>query len=233
MIESDAVYIETILRATPAFSNLSRADRTKIAVTGAVRSYLRGAVIFEQEAPAEAFYTVISGLVKVYRLLPTGKQLTLDIFGPGAPIGALAAYDGRPFPATAASLAETTCLVIPRDAFFRLLEEHPTLVRGLLHELTARVVELLNRVTDLTGRRVEPRFAQLFLNFADSMGRQERCGTLVPLTLSRQELADMTGTRIETCIRIMSRWGKDGVLKTQQDGFLLLNRPRLEDLASE
>src|SRR5688572_8718316 len=68
LIESDAVHIETILRATPAFSSLSPADRTKIAVTGAVRSYRRGAVIFEQEAPAEAFYSVISGLVKVYRL---------------------------------------------------------------------------------------------------------------------------------------------------------------------
>ena len=102
-----------------------------------------------------------------------------------------------------------------------------------MHELTGRVAELLNRVTDLTGRKVEPRVAQLFLNFADSMGRQERGGILVPITLSRQELADMTGTRIETCIRIMSRWGKDGFLKTQHDGFLLLNRARLENLASE
>jgi CRP-like cAMP-binding protein len=226
-----AVDIETILRATPVFCSLSPADRSKIAESGTVRTYPHGVAIFEQDAPPEAFYTVTSGLVKVYRLLPNGKQLTLDIFGPGAPIGALAAYDGRPFPATAAALTDTTCLVIPRGVFFRLLEQHPSLVRGLLHGLTARVVELLNRVTELSGRRIEPRFAQLFLKFADSMGRPEGDGIFVPIALSRQELADMTGTRIETCIRIMSRWGKDGVVRTQKDGFMLVDRTRLQDLS--
>ena len=54
-----------------------------------------------------------------------------------------------------------------REAAFRLLDEHPTLVRGLLHELTARVVELLNRVTDLTGRRVEPRFGHTIASLDD------------------------------------------------------------------
>ena len=53
----------------------------------------------------------------------------------------------------------------------------------------------------------------------------------MPFPLSRQELADMTGTTIETCIRIMSRWGKDDVLATERDGFLLVNRRILEELS--
>jgi len=230
-MSSTAADVSAVLRVTPVFSSLSAADRGSIAESGVIRSYPQGAVIFEQEAPADTFYTVTSGLVKVYRLLPTGKQLTLQIFGPGAPIGALAAYDGRPFPATAGALAPTTCLLIPRAVFFRLLEEHPSLVRGLLHGLTGRVVELLNRVTDLSSRRIEPRFARLFLKLADEMGRPERGGMFVPIMLSRQELADMTGTRIETCIRIMSRWGKQGLLRTEKDGFVLLDRARVEEAA--
>jgi CRP/FNR family transcriptional regulator len=65
------------------------------------------------------------------------------------------------------------------------------------------------------------------------MGRAERGGTFVPLPLSRQELADMTGTTIETCIRIMSRWNKDDVVRTEKDGFVVLDTSELERIAAE
>ena len=65
------------------------------------------------------------------------------------------------------------------------------------------------------------------------MGRSERGGTFIPLSLSRQELADMTGTTIETCIRIMSRWGKEGIVRTEKDGFVLVSRRDLDSIASE
>jgi CRP/FNR family transcriptional regulator len=159
--------------------------------------------------------------------------MILEVFGPGDPLGALAAYDGRPFPASAAALEDTTCVVIPRPVFFRLLEEHPSLVRGLLLGLTHRVVELTNRITELSGTRIEPRFARLFLKLAGDIGRSERGGEYIPINLSRQELADMTGTTIETAIRIMSRWGKQGLVRTEKDGFVVLDRQSLEGLAAE
>jgi CRP/FNR family transcriptional regulator len=124
-------------------------------------------------------------------------------------------------------------VVIPRARFFRLLEEHPSLVRGLMLGMTIRLVELTNRLAELSGGRIEPRFARLFLKLAREMGRQERGGLFIPLALSRQELADMTGTTIETGIRIMSRWGKQDVVRTEKDGFVILDRRTLEDVAAE
>jgi CRP-like cAMP-binding protein len=94
-------------------------------------------------------------------------------------------------------------------------------------------VELTNRLAELTGGRIEPRFARLFLKLGSQMGRRERGGTFIPLALSRQELADLTGTTIETCIRIMSRWNKDEVVRTDKDGFVVLDRTELERIASE
>ena len=73
----------------------------------------------------------------------------------------------------------------------------------------------------------------MFLKLADQMGTARPGGTFIPLPLARQELADLTGTTIETAIRIMSRWNKDGVLCTEKDGFLLADRATLETLASE
>jgi CRP-like cAMP-binding protein len=131
------------------------------------------------------------------------------------------------------ALEDTTCVIIPRPAFFRLLESNPSLVRGLLLGLTTRLVELTNRLAELTGGRLEPRFARLFLKLASETGRAERGGTFIPLALSRQELADMTGTTVETCIRIMSRWNKDAIVRTEKDGFVVLDRPGLERITRE
>ena len=225
--------IDALLRVTPVYKRLSVADRLKVADAASVRRYEKGEIIFEQDTPSDAFYTIASGRVKIFKMLPSGKDLILEVFGAGDPLGAVAAYDGRPFPATAQAIEDTTCLLIPRAAFFRLLEEHPSLVRGLMLGMTVRLVELTNRLAELSGARIESRLARLFLKLAREMGRQERGGIFIPLALSRQELADMTGTTIETCIRIMSRWGKHEVVRTEKDGFVVLDRGSLEGTASE
>jgi CRP/FNR family transcriptional regulator len=220
-----------LLRKTPVFRVLSPVDRETVARVAAIRNYTKGQTIFEEGEPSDAFYTIAAGRVKVFKMLPSGKDLILEVFGSGDPLGAVAAYDGRPFPAGAVALEDTACLVISRPDFFRLLEQHPTLVRGLLLGLTHRLVELTNRLAELSGGTIERRFARLFLKLASEMGRQERGGTFVPLSLSRQELADMTGTTIETCIRIMSRWGKQEIVRTEKDGFVVLDRGALQGVA--
>jgi len=156
----------------------------------------------------------------------------LEIFGPGDPVGAVAVYESRPYPASAVALEPTTCLGIPRTAFFSLLENHPTLVRGMLTGLTHRLMELTNRLADLSGGRVEARLARFFVKLADDIGQNKPDGVFIPLALSRQELADMIGTTIETAIRVMSRWGKDEIVRTDKDGFTVLDRAALETIAA-
>jgi CRP-like cAMP-binding protein len=225
--------VEVVLGVTPVFGKLSPADRRRVAEVATVRHYRKGELIFEQDAPSDAFYTIASGRVKIFRMLPTGKDLILEVFGRGDPLGAIAVYNDRPFPASAAALEDAVCVVIPRGTFFRLLEEHPSLVRGLLLGMTTRLVELTNRLAELSAGRIEPRIARLFLKLAQDMGREDRGGIFVPLALTRQELADMAGTTIETCIRIMSRWGKQNVVRTEKDGFVIADRRALEATAEE
>jgi CRP/FNR family transcriptional regulator len=225
--------IEETLRITPIFSRLTPPDRRIVAEVASVRAYPKGELIFEQDSPSDAFYSIVAGRVKIFKMMPSGKDLILEVFGPGDPLGALATYMERPFPASASALEDTTCIVIPRPAFFRLLEQNPTLVRGLLAGVTLRLVELTNRLAELTGGRIEPRLARLLLKLSTQMGRPERGGTFIPLSLSRQELADMTGTTIETCIRIMSRWSKEEIVLTEKDGFWIANRTALESIAAQ
>ncbi len=223
--------IEACFRTIPVFRRLSPDDRRRVADVTSVRDYVRGDLIFSEGDTPEFFCVVARGRVKVFKMTPAGKDVILEVFGTGDPLGAVAVYEGRPFPASAMALDSTTCLFIPRQAFFTLLEQHPSLVRGLLAGLNMRLVELTNRVADLSGGRVEPRFARLFLKMAADQGTQDRGGLFIASPLSRQELADLTGTTIETCIRIMSRWGKEHIVRTDKDGFVVLNRDELDTIA--
>jgi CRP-like cAMP-binding protein len=221
-----------ILTRIALFRRVNAEDRDRIASAAMLREYARGDDIFQEGDPSDFFFVVVTGRVKVHKHGPDGHTLILEIFGPGGPLGAVATYESRPYPASATALEPTTCLAIPRAAFFTLLEQHPSLVRGLLGSLSLRLVELTTRLAELAGGRIDARLARLFLKLTDQFGRQERDGMFIPLPLTRQELADLTGTTIETTIRIMSRWGKDEVLRTEKDGFVVLNRQALEKTAA-
>ena len=223
---------DDLLRRIPLFRRLSAPQRHQIAEVAHVTSHERGDLIFSEGDPSDVFIAIVSGRVKVFKSTPAGKEIILEIFGPGDPLGAVAVYERVPFMASAMTLDDTQCLRIEQKAFFRLLENDPEVVRGVLSGLTLRLAELTRRLAELSGAKVEVRFARLFLKLSDRMGRQERGGTFVPMPLSRQELADLTGTTIETAIRIMSRWQKDALMHTEKDGFLILNRQTLDEVSS-
>lgn len=223
---------DDLLRRLSFFRRLSPALRERITAVARVKAYDRDQLIFAEGDPSDAFMVIVSGRVKVFKSTPAGKEIILEIFGSGDPLGAVAVYEGAPFFASALALEPVDILRIEQPAFFALLEQDPALVRGLLSGLTIRLAELTRRLAELTGARVETRFARLFLKLGDRIGRAERGGTFVPMPLSRQELADLTGTTIETAIRIMSRWQKDDVLHTEKDGFVLINREALDEAAA-
>ena len=220
-----------VLAELPIFRRVAPEDRQRIADVGEIRPFPRGERIFDEDDPSDYFFVVVPGRVKVFKHAPNGQDIILEMMGAGGPLGAVAAYEQKPYPASATAVEDSSLLVIPRPAFFRLLEQNPSLVRGLLGSLSLRLVQLTTRLAELTGGRVEARVARLFLKLAEQIGKPERGGIFVPLPLTRQELADWTGTTIETAIRIMSRWNKDDVIRTEKDGFVVMDRKTLEHVA--
>ncbi len=206
--------IDQALARVPMFRRLDAEDRRRIAAVSTLHEYDRGDEVFAEGDPASAFYIVASGQVKVVKSTPTGREIILEIFGAGDPLGAVVGLRrASPFRPPRARSSRRSAWCTPREAFFRLLAEHPSLVRGLLSGLTMRLIELTNRLANLSGARVEERIARLFVQKLEEQGRPERGGWFLPIALSRQEIADLAGTTIETAIRVMSRWGKSGVVR--------------------
>jgi CRP/FNR family transcriptional regulator len=224
--------IEELLQRVPLFRSLGEEDSKRLAELADRRLFNKGEALFQEGDPSDALFVVVQGRVKVHKITPSGKDVILELFGAGDPIGAVAVYEEQPYPASATAITDCVCLAFPSAGFFALLAESPTLVRGLLIGLTWRLMELTNRLTDLTGGKIEPRMARLFVKLMEDRGRREGEAIFIPLTLSRQELADLTGTTIETCIRIMSRWGKESLVLTEEEGFRVLDPEALEVLAT-
>jgi len=199
--------------AVPILASLRAEDREALSPLCEMRGYEKGETIFSEGEPADRIHFLFVGRVKIVKAGP-GRDLILEILGPGEPVGAVAAFEGRPFPATAVTLEPSGIVSIPERAFFALLDRRPEITRRLLAGLTMRLMNVNRHMADLLGS-VEYRAARLFTTLASRMGQKRPDGIFVPLALARQEIADLLGTTIETAIRIMSRWQKDGLVDTE------------------
>jgi CRP-like cAMP-binding protein len=214
-----------------AFAPLPAAARAAlISIARRVR-FPADATVLAEGAPADAFYLVWSGQVKMVRPTAAGRTLILALFAPGDLFGVSAALSGTACSASWETVVPTECLEVRRAQLYALLAERPQLVPELLPFLTRQLMECKNCLVETSCARVDARFASLFLGLADRLGEPVEAGTFVPLPLSRQDLADLTGTTLETAIRMMSRWNREGVVWTSRSGFLLRNRGELERLA--
>ena len=213
--------------AIPLLASLHREDREALAPLCRMRGYDKGDTIFREGDPADRIHFVHLGRVKIVKSAGA-RDVILEILGPGEPVGAVAVFERRPFPASAVTLEPTGILSIPEREFFTLLEKRPEMMRHLLAGLTYRLMMVNKRLADLMGS-AEQRASRLFLTLADRVGLPTANGVRIPLPLSRQEIADLIGTTLETAIRLMSRWQKEAVVLTEKDGFVIPDVAALRD----
>jgi len=215
--------------AIPILASLKPEDRAALSPLCELSAYEKGAAIFREGDPAERIHFLFLGRVKIVKAGPD-RDLILEILGPGEPVGAVAVFERRAFPASAVALEPSGILSIPEREFFQLIERRPEITRRLLAGLTLRLMAVNRRMADMTGS-VEYRVARLFLTLAERIGRKSDREIFLPLPLSRQDIADLVGTTIETAIRIMSRWQKEGLVDTDKTGFRILDAQALREIA--
>jgi CRP/FNR family transcriptional regulator len=219
------------VKSLPLFRGLSADDQRRLAAVATLRDYERGESLWREGDPADHLTVIVRGRVKIVRQGPQGDVI-LEIFEEGEPVGAIAVYNYIPYPASAICLEPVSLLRLPRRDYFELLERDPDFARAIIRELTKLVIALTRKVTELRGQKVEVRLAQLFLTLAERMGRESKRGIEIPLHLSRQEIADLVGTTVESAIRVLSRWGREEVVITEEAGFVVPSIDRLRERAA-
>jgi CRP/FNR family transcriptional regulator len=219
------------LKHVMLFSGLDEKAREAIARLAVERTLPAGQTVVRDGDPADGFYVVLDGRVKVYKLAPDGRQQILHVFGPGQAFAEAAMFAGETFPAFAETLAESRLAFFPRDRFLKGLGENPALAAGMIAALARLCRQLTSLVEQIALTDVAGRLARYLTDLARRKGVEIRKGAQVRLDLPKGELARHLGTAPETLSRALARLAAADLVAVDGKTITFRSATRLESLA--
>lgn len=186
-----------------------------------------------QGDPADAVYQIESGRVRLSQVTTEGQQILLRVIGPGTVFGAIALAGVDAYPVTAEAAEGCTVLVWPRTALLGLIEQMPKLAINAIQLMAGHVQEFQDRFREMATQRVERRLARTLLRLASQTGRKTEEGVLIDLALTRQDLAEMTGTTLYTVSRILSQWESQGLVRSGRERVVIRHPHGLVKIAED
>ena len=205
-----------ILSRVPIFDGMRTDELEKLLGVAQVRDYARGALIFSEGDPGNAMLILLSGAVKVHRLSPDGREVTLAILRAGDCLGEMSLLDGLSRSASADAIEHTTALEIRRDDFLRLLRSRPEMSLAIIQILAARLRQTDRRLEHLVLGDARSRVLGVLLDLAAGHGVPYSGGTKIDIRLTHQEIAELAGIARETASRILSELADEGLIQLDE-----------------
>jgi CRP/FNR family transcriptional regulator len=212
------------LKEIALFKDLEDADLQEIEPYVKRTSFSKKAVIFTEGDSPEHLYFVTKGKVKITKLSQDGKEIILEIIAPFDFFGGVAVLQGFPYPANAVAMENTDVLNISRKHLLRIMDRFPNLMYSLAMNIGERMRGSHESLKNIALERVESRIASLLLKLAEKMGEKTDDGISIGMRLTKQDLADMVGTTVETSIRVMTKFKKSGYI-IEKEGKVVLTDP--------
>ena len=217
----------SVLKSNAMFSSLDAQMLDNFVTNCDKIAFKTGEVIFREHKPAESFYIILAGHVKIYKLSPAGTQQVLHIFGPGQSFAEAVILKNKTYPAYAEAIQPTTLLRVTRDYFYQALFEDRNLVTGMLSGLFAKLRELASLAEELSLKTVPARLAGFLLSESQKAGADH-----FELTVSKQQIADIIGTKPETLSRALKKMSSQGIISVSQKNVKISDLDALNDLAA-
>lgn len=221
---------ETLSRVQ-LFASLGPADFMAVAARFREDRFERDSTIFHEGDPAARFWVVKEGQVKIVKYGEGGREIVIEVIPPSDVFGGATMLMSAN-PATAKALSDVATLSLSVDEYKKLLHDYPDVAVCVIQQVGARMRGVIQGRA-MAGERVERRIGHMLLKLADKFGEETRGdGRLIGVSLTRQDIADLADTTVETAIRVMSRFSKAGVVKTLRGGYvMILNREELHRIA--
>jgi CRP-like cAMP-binding protein len=198
------------------------------------RSVEKGAFFFHQEHAAEHLYLLANGRVKMVQVAEDGQQVTMRIIVPGQLFGGMAVLGGKaPYPVSAEAMESAIGLSWTGEFLLGLARRDPGLGLKMTELMYAHLTEIQNRFRELATERVERRVARALLRLASQAGRKVKGGILIDLPLSRQGIAEMTGTTLFSVSRFLSEWERRGILDAGRERVVIRSPHELAVIAED
>lgn len=213
--------LELSLKQSDLFGRLSAKERERIVSYSHERSFGKGEVIFHEGRPSDSVWVTLEGRVHLLHHQPEGRAQATCVMAPGETFCCLPALDQGVYPATAVAATRARVLQIPHRLFQEAIKESPGLLQQTLCVFSGRLRQVEAKgcmIHDPVERRVAQALLTLRKKFGDS----------IPLT--RQEIAELAGTTVETAIRTIRRFEQEGWVRSARGKIELLQPDSLTRL---
>jgi CRP-like cAMP-binding protein len=187
--------------------------------------------LIRQGDPAATFFLIERGYLKLTQLTPEGAEVIVRFVGPWDPVAGVAALGEAPYPVTATACDGVACLAWPRATLAELLARYPQLKTNILREMTSHMDDALMRLRELATMKVSQRLAHTLLRLTQPATGAPAAGLTVPHSLTRQELAELTGTTLFTVSRILTGWEDQGLVHSTRAKVVVIDADGLREAA--
>lgn len=223
----------SIIQGVNLFQGLDTKALTSILDKAHQQTVARQAFYFHKDEPASILYVLVQGRVKLIQTTPEGHQVVLRIAVPGKMFGGIAAFSNTVYPASAQAMTNSKSLCWNGETMAHLLKQYPSIALNALNHLATQLQEVQDRYRELATEQVEQRIARALVRLVRQSGRKTKEGIYIDMPLSRQDLAEMTGTTLFTVSRILSSWEHQSLVKTGRQKITITAPHALISLAED
>lgn len=221
----------SLISDLPLFASLTPEALDHILSFARAQHYPRNTVVFEQGAVAPFFFLLLHGRLRVTQVTPTGEQIVVRFVHPGDIFGVAMAIGRKTYPGTSIAVVDSIALTWPSEIWPKLASEHPALAINAMQIIGSRLQDAHTRLREIATQEVERRIAHTVLRLAKEASRATADGAEIDFPLSRQDIAELTGTTLHTVSRIMSAWEAAGVVESGRQRVAVRDLSRLSAIA--
>lgn len=221
----------TVLKSLALFERMTDGDLDAMLEHATPRRITQGDAVFEQGAPAKSFFLLLHGRLKVTQVTHDGQQIIVRMVHPGDLFGFAMALRRQDYPGTATAAAESLILGWPTETWSRFVEQNPRLAMSAMQTIGQRLEEAHTRIREMSTEEVEKRVAHAVLRLSKQAGKAVGTAIKIDFPISRQDIAEMTGTTLHTVSRILSAWEGKGIVEGGRQKLTVTDPQRLLRLA--
>jgi CRP-like cAMP-binding protein len=210
------------LRQVDLFQDLDESNLHSVAQVGLLHRLEEDEFLYYQGDPAMHLHVVLAGSLKLVQINPEGQQVLMRYARSGEAFAILAVLADMPFPTSAQAVEASLVMGWDQQTMRDLMLRHASIAMRALEVLVQHTREFQERIRELSTERVERRIARAVIRLARQSGRKVHEGVLVDLPVSRQDLAEMSGTTLFTVSRTLSQWESQGIIKTGREKIIIL-----------
>lgn len=214
------------------FNNLPEAELDAALENAQATRLQEGDAAFRQGEPVERFFVLLSGHLKVVQITPEGEQVVVRYVNPGDVFGIARAMGRMNYPASALAVHESLVVSWPASEWDKFITRNASFASTALQTVGQRLQDAHSRIRELSTEEVEQRVARAILRLAHDSGEPVDNGIRINFPITRQDIAEMTGTTLHTVSRLLSQWKDRGWVDTGRRRLTLCSPEKLSQLAN-